>query len=338
MASDRTARKMRRLEEQLKVSMIVNVILIFLLLVAIFMLFSGRGQRDVSAIVVDGEPIVYVRSAAEAKRLLEDVRNEKESGIGQGGDFDPEQTIEVKSVPAEGVTVSSREEAKTILGSTLRLLTQGWVITVDDDPVVTMANAQLADDVLNKVKSDYATVGEGDLIDQRFKEKVERSKAPVSSTELMTDIAGAAKKLTQKRGKESTYTVVSGDNPGKVAQKVGVTLAELYALNPTLKGRETGMKIGEKLKVSKPKAGVTVITVKKVQRKVEIDPQAPEQIETSALPKGSRKATLEPEKGVELQTAEVTYENDQRIGEKVVKQSVTNEPVRGRILVGTGPP
>ena len=201
-----------------------------------------------------------------------------------------------------------------------------------------MASAKHADDVLTMVQSTYATVGEGDLIRQDFKEKVERIEGPVSSTEVMTDIAGAAKKLTEKRGKETVYTVVQGDNPGKVARKQGVTTSELFALNPGLEARQTRMKIGEKLKISRPKAGITVITVKREQRKVEIDPGPRQEQQTPNLRQGQRSVTRKAEKGLATVTVDVTYENERKLPEeKVVKETRTKEPVRELVLVGTGP-
>ncbi len=339
MASDRTARRIRRLEEQLRASTIVNVILLFLLLVAIFMLFSGRRHRDVTAIYVDGQPVVYVRSTAEAQRLLQDVRNEKKSGIKQTGYFDPEQTIEVKSVPAEGVTVSNPNEAKKLLGNKLRFLTQGYTITVDGEPVATMATAEQADDVLNMIKNKYASVGEGQLIRQEFKEDVKIQQTPVAVSKIMTDIAAAAKKLTQTRGKEVTHKVQKGDTPSTIAHKYGISLQRLYALNPGLKERQKTLRIGEKLKVSLPKTGVTVITVKEVQREVELSPGPPEEQKTPNLPQGRRSLTRKAQKGLKLQTVEVKYENDHRLpGEKIIKETVTKQPVKAVVLVGTGPP
>jgi len=245
----------------------------------------------------------------------------------------------VKSVPAEGVTVSNPNEAKKLLGNKLRFLTQGYTITVDGEPVATMATAEQADDVLNMIKNKYASVGEGQLIRQEFKEDVKIQQTPVAVSKIMTDIAAAAKKLTQTRGKEVTHKVQKGDTPSTIAHKYGISLQRLYALNPGLKERQKTLRIGEKLKVSLPKTGVTVITVKEVQREVELSPGPPEEQKTPNLPQGRRSLTRKAQKGLKLQTVEVKYENDHRLpGEKIIKETVTKQPVKAVVLVGTGPP
>jgi LysM repeat protein len=339
MASDRTAREIRRLREQVRVLGIVNVILCFLLLVALFMLFSGRSPRTVTAIEVDGKVVAYVRSAAEAKRLLEDVRKEKNSGMMQDGRFDPNQPIVVKPVPADGVILSDRNEAKAKLLNAVRVLNKGYAITVDGEPVVTMATEDYAKQVLTRVNAKYLESGEGKVVEQKFKENVVIQPVDAPSAEIQTDIAGAAEKLTKPRGTIKSYTVVAGDTPEKIARKNGIRTQDLFALNPGLKERQRSIRVGEKLKVSTPKAGVTVITVREIQRKADVDPGPPEERMTPNLPRGRRNVARRAKKGTELQTVQITYENDRPLpNERIVNRTVIEPAVREIVMVGTGPP
>jgi len=339
MQSDRAAREIRRLRELVRVLSIVNATLCVLLLVAIFMLFSGRGRRTVTAIEVDGKPVVYVRNTAEAERLLEDVRNSAKSGKKEEGYFDPKQTIEVKSVPGQGVTLSDRAEARTKLLEVVRILNKGYAITVDGDPVVVMATKELADGVLAQVKTKYKDTGTGEIVRQDFKETVQTREVDAPASQIMSDIAGAAEKLTKTRGKVTLYTVVPGDTPEKIARKNGIKTKELFSLNPGLSARQRAIHAGEKLKVSLPRAGVTVITVREIQRKAEVDPGPPEETKTPNAPAGRRIVTREAKKGEESQTVRVTYENDRKLPkEEVVKRTVTKPAVSAVVLVGSGPP
>jgi len=57
----------------------------------------------------------------------------------------------------------------------------------------------------------------------------------------------SAKKSTHKKKTPKTYTVQSGDTPSGIAEKAGISLAELEALNPSLDPQ--ALAPGEKLKL-----------------------------------------------------------------------------------------
>jgi LysM repeat protein len=57
----------------------------------------------------------------------------------------------------------------------------------------------------------------------------------------------SAKKSTHKKKTPKTYTVQSGDTPSGIAEKAGISLAKLEALNPSLDPQ--ALAPGEKLKL-----------------------------------------------------------------------------------------
>jgi LysM repeat protein len=57
----------------------------------------------------------------------------------------------------------------------------------------------------------------------------------------------SAKKSTRKKKTPKTYTVQSGDTPSGIAEKAGISLAQLEALNPSLDPQ--ALAPGEKLKL-----------------------------------------------------------------------------------------
>jgi LysM repeat protein len=57
----------------------------------------------------------------------------------------------------------------------------------------------------------------------------------------------SAKKSTRKKKTPKTYTVQSGDTPSGIAEKAGISLAKLEALNPSLDPQ--ALAPGEKLKL-----------------------------------------------------------------------------------------
>jgi LysM repeat protein len=67
-----------------------------------------------------------------------------------------------------------------------------------------------------------------------------------SATATPTSAKTTAKKSS---GKRKTYTVKRGDTPSGIAQKAGLTLAKLNALNPKLRSRS--LTPGQKLRLAK---------------------------------------------------------------------------------------
>ncbi len=130
---------------------------------------------------------------------------------------------------------------------------------------------------------------------------------------------------------EKIYTIVAGDAPIKIAQKNGITLSELRALNPEI---DTVCLIGQKVLVNASEPLIKVKTMVTLTEEVQVPYQT---ISTSSptYSYGYKKTVTKGENGVASQTVVKTYVDGFITDTQVLSTTVIRKPVTEKVLVGT---
>ena len=329
----RAASPLVRLERAVSFYRNLSLALAVITIVLLAVLIIGRGQRFGRAIRIDDEPkpicLVNDERAAELvhDRLLSEARGDLP------GDANIEEHWEDVSWPVEDNQVLSVAQALEALRPRVHVVVEAAIIEVDGVRGVVMPSQQAAEDVLDAVKAQYVKEGDTIVGQQVFLEDVKISPGQARVGDVTREIGEAVKKLSQAKREAQSYTVKTGDFPEKIASDHHMQIADLWDLNPGLRGRT--IHPGEKLKVSAPHAGITVKTVKEVTREVTLDVEV-EQIKSASVPRGETRVVPGGAPPRKLLREQHTYHNDKLVEKKVTSGQIIDPGTPRRILVGTG--
>ncbi|QCT04873.1 Peptidase M23 [Paenibacillus algicola] len=146
------------------------------------------------------------------------------------------------------------------------------------------------------------------------------------------DVKAAVAALTTAKEQPITYTVREGDTVSSIAQAHSMSSQEVFQLNPGLEEKYVG--IGMELKLTSPKAPLTVRTVETVTEDM---PSKPETIVRTSdeLPLGKRKVVRPGRDGVKEVSYIVTKENGEVVSKQWVSQEVTEPALPEVVYKGT---
>lgn len=140
--------------------------------------------------------------------------------------------------------------------------------------------------------------------------------------------------LSTTRQVKQTYTVRSGDTPSAIAQKLGMTMAQLRALNPDINLDDGSIRPGDVLVVSGEKGFFSIKMQKKVSYNVSI-PFKTVTEKSNDLYVGTSKVVTQGVKGVERVEDLVTYIDGVEVERERVGSTVIKQPVNKVVKVGT---
>lgn len=287
-------------------------------------------QRNFAlAVKYDGRLVGYVTQEAtyeEAARMVQD--QIVYTGDEQKWALTPSFTIATAS---SGEVSDTQTLANAILENSGAEITQAVGLYVDDVFYgATTQGDQLAA-AIEAIKAPYEAENPDGQVE--FVQKVEQ-RSGIYLAQSVVDYAQLEKLLSQEVEGQRTYTIASGDTPWKIAGENGITLDELYALNPVL-DNGNNMPVGEPLVIGQ---SVSFLQVKVVKTQVEQQAIAYNTVKTndSSLAFGKTKVTQEGVDGVQQVTYQYTYV-DGKMTEKTAVGDVVvlSEPVEEHISVGT---
>lgn len=150
---------------------------------------------------------------------------------------------------------------------------------------------------------------------------------PLSS---IVSIRSLHEDITVMQQEEAVYTAVAGDAPILIAQKTGISLSTLLALNP---GIDKSLLIGQEVLVQQ---SVPFLEVQ-VRRTEIYEEEIPFKIERkvdSSQYEGYVKTTQVGKNGINKITAEVTYLNGIETARKIIYTSKVSDPINEKVTVG----
>lgn len=181
--------------------------------------------------------------------------------------------------------------------------------------------------MLDSLLAPYRTDNENETVE--FVRKVETVDGlyPLSS---IVSIRSLHKDVTVMQQEEAVYTAVAGDAPILIAQKTGISLSTLLALNP---GIDKSLLIGQEVLVQQ---SVPFLEVQ-VRRTEIYDEEIPFKIERkvdTSQYEGYVKTTQVGKNGINKITAEVTYLNGIETARKIIYTYKVSDPINEKVTVG----
>lgn len=170
------------------------------------------------------------------------------------------------------------------------------------------------------------------ILDINIKESVSGVTKQAKPENIMT-VDEAVKHLNKGAVEEKTYTVKSGDVFSKIAAKHDLTPTELMKLNKRI-NQKSGLKIGQKLKVTalKPLVNIEVVREKKVSETIRFENQVRE---SADMFKGDSKVIQKGSNGTKEMTYLIREQNGKSIAKSVKDEDVVKKAKTNIVLKGT---
>lgn len=250
--------------------------------------------------------------------------------------YDENGTFTISDTPTMSVTLvhaapmlDSGELCDEILRTKGDAIAEATGLYVDGNFVGSMESSAELSTVLENIKKTYCAGGDKERAE--FIQKVDQvdglflSESVVSAEEMQ-------KKLTAQAVVKKEYTVQSGDTLGGIARKLDMTLSDLRAMNPSLKGDM--IYDGQSLTVQRPQPFLRVKVVRTIQYTEEI-PFSTEKVKNDKKSVTYEKVKTAGVKGSQTVTAEVTYVDGVEQSRNILSIDVTKNAVNKVVEVGT---
>jgi murein DD-endopeptidase MepM/ murein hydrolase activator NlpD len=199
---------------------------------------------------------------------------------------------------------------------------------VDGEFIGAVTNKSELDVMLNSLLDPYRTDNEDETVG--FVKDVQQITGLYPLTSI-TSISSIRQKVTDEEQEERIYNVVSGDSPSLIAQKNGISLSLLYALNP---GIESSLLIGQEVIVQQSVPFLEVQITRTEVYEEEVAYETERTVDSSQY-EGYYNKTQTGRNGVNEITALVTYLNGVETSREIVSTEVISEPVNEKITVGS---
>lgn len=304
---------------------------------------TSKSTKDYD-VYLEGTYIGNVADQAVVNKIIA-AKVDNTNNIGQQVQYIPYQVF-----PS---SANGQETVRTIK-SIFQLQTEAEAIIIDGKPVVYVDNQKTAEEVMKKLIQQYVpeeqlaelkerkasvnsslpalTENESRLLDVRLSKNVSFSGENIVPEKINT-AAEAITFLQKGTLVEQTYVIKDGDTLETIAQKNGLTLAEILAVNPVL-SEDALLKIGQKINITVPKPFIEVVVDKEVNKKEEI-PYENIVVEDSSLLKGKTKVKQEGKNGSRSVTYKITEQNGLTVQKAESNVTMLEQPVNHIVIKGT---
>ena len=252
--------------------------------------------------------------------------------------IDETNTFTVDDVPRLKMTMQGEAKALTeaqvcdgILSTAGDSIAEATGLYVDGTFIGAMVSRDDLQGVLDSIQDGYYDKNDKNQRAE-FVQKVELVDG-LFPTATVKDASPMKQLLTAETVVKKTYTVVEGDTLSKIAVKNDMTTADLRAMNPAYADTDM-VRIGDELVVQRPQTFLRVKVIKTVSYTEKI----PYKTQTKYNDKkyvGESKVLTKGQEGSQDIVAEVTYLDGVESGRKILKTTVTKQPVTKVVEEGT---
>lgn len=289
-------------------------------------LLFGRTPPVARAIVIDGKPVVLVRSEKEAAV----VRQRLLATAGEGrATF--RETWQDATRPTNGQRILSVSEAVRVLKDKVTVLKEAFAIEAGGNLLVVVPTQEMAQTVLDRAKAKYASPTDAVVRMTQLRPQPTVRPCTELPSRIVTEEDKAVAELAHSR-RRMNYFIKAGDYPEQIAGKFGMTLDEFWEANPGLQG--TTLHPGQRVQVLCKQPGLAVVTVKETVI-TETIPAGVQKQNSPTLPRGQTQITSPGKPGQRRVRWEITTTNDREVARRPLGEEIVSEPQPQLILVGT---
>ena len=287
-----------------------------------FTVHTVLNYNYILAVEVNGQNVGYVASETVFDTAREDVQQRIASvGTKEGKTWQVEPTF---TLAIQGDVMDENQMADAILQASSQDIQEGTALYVDGDLVAVTTDGDAVRQTLEEIKAPYEV---------EFTKDVELVDG-IYFTDSFTDVDAVCQRITGLEQAQVDYTVQSGDTPWTIAAANGLTLNELYALNPQMSASGYNMYIGDTLVLGQERPFLEVKTIDRITYQVSI-PFETNETTSEDYSYGTTKTVQEGVDGIKELTADVTKVGGIETGRDIIEETVLQEPVTKEVVKGT---
>ncbi len=278
----------------------------------------------------DGKAIGTVKDSDALIRYVQDVYDDL--SVEYGVKVLSTQNLIVKNVRVDERYISDVEELGAIIETKIDAKVNAYVIFIDGMAGVALPTQEDAQWVLDQIKEPYMeNAVDGDV---GFMEDVKITSSQVSADLLKTREDALDFVLTgvdKKSGRNERYTVQEGDTVASIAERNGISAADLSAINGVT---DETLEVGSSLILASAHKLIDV-GYKEIITVTETIPYTTEYRKDDSLYIGQTKTTQAGENGEKSLEVEVHYINGQEVSRTTLSETIIKEAVNQIIGQGT---
>lgn len=249
--------------------------------------------------------------------------------------IDKTQDITFKRVFIINKEVDNQEKVLRRLTYMQDLTAKGYGIYIDGTRVGIMSKEEEADRVLNRILNNYLSQNEATEYESvTFAEKIEIKEI---DTQLgrMENVEDVVNKILTGGRRTDVHIVEPGETFAAVAEKHGITQAQLKESNPDVNVKQ--LEVGANLYLSQEVSMVKVQTVE-VTTYIEYLPYITTYEDDNSIWKGEKSTKVQGVDGQREVVAKIVRNNGKEVAKMILQEEMLSEPTTALILVGTKPP
>ena len=223
----------------------------------------------------------------------------------------------------------TEESVIAAISEALTYKAEAAVIFINGEQVSALRSMQEAEEIRLNLLNTYIQEG-SDIIEKDFVENFEIKPLFVELSELMSS-ERTYRELTATTGEEQIYTVRSGDSLWQIAQNAGMTLDDIYEINP---GLTANILVGDQITIVVQKPLLSVRTVEEV-RYTEVIRRTEEFINNANQPRNYRRVIQQGRDGQQDVISHIERINGFVVDTKIIDYIITTPAVNDVIEVGT---
>ncbi len=292
----------------------------------IAVLFSSRFYALALKVTVNGETAGYVANENAFSEVVSKVEDSLGNSIGEN--YVMSSTPEYSFAVVDKKKLEETEIYDNVYEIVCEEIGEHYGLYVDGQLVAATEREKTLTNILDELKKPYETGVENESVEFVADVKVKKGIYAPSYFYSEDEIRAKFSSSTNPR----YYTIQEDDYLSDISKATGLSRSQLYALNPELD--ETRLIPGRKVNISQPEVYLGIKIVKTLTYTEEIDYDV-KKFEDSSLYKTQTKTKKAGQKGEKEITAEITYVDGAQVSKKIIKETVTREPVTKEIYVGT---
>lgn len=255
--------------------------------------------------------------------------------------FSAHQNEELDILPSFNIGVSEKASLSTsqladrIIEASSEDIMQATGLLIDGELFAVVTDKPVVETALKNLLAPYENA-ENQNLTVDFVKKVELLDG-LYLTSSISSPQDILKEITGQVEGEQIYIVQKGDSPSSIAQKTGIPLKDLYALNPHINpeiNKNYKMPVGDRLIVSKAVDFLQIKTTERVTYNVAIS-HATTKTNNENLLWGTQKVVVAGEDGIEERVVDVVSIDGIVTEENIISQTILKEPVTEELQIGT---
>ena len=239
------------------------------------------------------------------------------------------ETVIFLPVHAQKKNMTTEEMIIAAIAGALTYKVEAAVITVDGERFAALKSEQEAETIRLNILNSYVQEGSV-IVEKDFVEDFSVDLIFVEMNEI-TDSDRAYAELTATTGAEQKYSVRKGDSLWQISIDSGMSLDELYELNPDL---SSNIYVGQQISILTQKPVLSVRTVEEFIY-TEVIPKSTEYMQNSTQLKSYSRVIQQGRDGQQDVTSHIERINGFTVDSKVVDYVVTVPAVDDIIEIGT---